>query len=765
MARSPRGGSLIPTTTSVEDPRTTLFSGYTVLCGAAGGSVEGAKHGLFHRDTRVLCRHDLRIGDEVPTVVRSVQPESDRAVAILEIARLGGHADGPLLPQDALDIQLDRRVGPGLLESVQVTNRSLVPYRSSLRIGLDADFADLAELGREREQEGRVARRVDDATATLELRYTVEANGRTDERGVRIRVVDSTTPAQIRSDGLSFELDLATQASWAATIAVEVLDDGRWAGPPTGAEPARRSTQRDAWRERRPTIDAPARLRDPFERAADDLFGLRNWELEDQLIGRRDGSRWVVNAGVPMFTGLFGRDVITAGWQSAMLGPRALAGALDAVAGTQATEDDAWRDAEPGKLIHELRSGPLAALGLTPRDAYYGSQTTPALYVLALSELWHWTGDDRLLHEHLDVARRAMAWAIDVGDLDGDGFLEYRARSPRGLRNQAWKDSNEAIRDAAGTISEGPIATVEEQAFFLLALERMAEICIALGEDDEAAAHLDRARALRTRWHESFWMPDEGFYAMALDGEKRQVRSIGSNPGHALGAGMVPVELAERVADRLLAPDLFSGWGVRSLSSSHPSYNPFAYHLGSVWPVEQATFALGFKRYGLDRHLDCLVDAVFDAAIASPDGRLPEALTGHARRDVPMPVPYPAANVPQAWSASALVQLVQILLGLYPFAPLRVLAVVRPRLPAWVPELTVRGLRVGRASVDLRFRRRDDGSATWAVVRRHGPLLVLGAGPPNDVGPRRSVERLELAVLDRAPARLARAARIALGRG
>jgi len=599
----------------------------------------------------------------------------------------------------------------------------------------------------------------------LELRYAVEANGRSDERGVRIRVIESTTPASIRDDGLSFELDLSTQASWAATLAIEVHDGGARAGPPAGSEPARRSAQRDAWRARRPTIEAAARLHDPFERASDDLFALRNWELEDQLIGRRDGSRWVVNAGVPMFTGLFGRDVITAGWQSAMLGPRALAGALDAVAATQATEDDAWRDAEPGKLIHELRAGPLAALGLTPRDAYYGSQTTPALFVLALSELWHWTGDDQLLDEHLDVARRAMAWAITVGDLDGDGFLEYRMRSPLGLRNQAWKDSNEAIRDTDGTISEGPIATVEEQAFFLLALERMAEICIALGEDDEAEAHLGRARALRTRWHGAFWMPHERFYAMALDGAKRQVRSIGSNPGHALGAGMVPVELAERVADRLLAPDLFSGWGVRSLSSAHPSFNPFAYHLGSVWPVEQATFALGFKRYGLDRHLDRLADAVFEAAVASPDGRLAEALTGHARTDVPMPVPYPAANVPQAWSASALVQLVQIVLGLYPFAPLRVLAVVRPRLPAWVPELTVRGLRVGRASVDLRFRRRDDGSAAWAVIRRQGPLLVVGAGPPNDVGLGHPAERLELALLDRAPGRLARAARIALGRG
>jgi glycogen debranching enzyme len=464
-----------------------------------------------------------------------------------------------------------------------------------------------------------------------------------------------------------------------------------------------------------------------------------------------------------MFTGVFGRDVITAGWQSAMLGPRALAGALDAVAASQADRDDGWRDAEPGKLIHEQRSGPLAALGLTPRDAYYGSQTTPAMFVLALSEIWHWTGDDEYLQRHLDAARRAMDWARRFGDLDGDGFLEYRKRSPQGLRNQAWKDSDEAIRYPDGSIVDGPVATVEEQAFYVLALERMAEILIATGYDDEADANLRQARELRRRFHEAYWMPEDGFYAIALDGRKERVRTIASNAGHALGTGVVPRALAGRVADRLLTSDLFSGWGVRSLSADHPSYNPFAYHLGCVWPVEQATFALGLKRYGLDRHLDRLVEGMFAAASASPNGRLPEALTGHGRDDVQAPVPYPAANVPQAWSSSALVQLIQIMLGLYPFAPLRILAVVRPRLPRWAPELTVTGLRVGGAVVDLRFRRRSDGSASWSVIRRRGPLLVVGAGPPDDVGSGSLLERFELAALGRAPGRLARAARIAIG--
>jgi glycogen debranching enzyme len=490
------------------------------------------------------------------------------------------------------------------------------------------------------------------------------------------------------------------------------------------------------------------------------LADLRNVELERRLLGSADGSRWVLNAGMPMFTGLFGRDVITAGWQSALLGTRALRGALGAVAATAATADDPWRDAEPGKLIHELRSGPLAEVGLTPRDAYYGSQTTSALFVFALSELWHWTGAIEDLRRHRDTAVASVEWAQRYGDLDGDGFMEYERRSPVGLRNQGWKDSDEAIRHEDGSPVRGPVATVEEQAFWILALERMAEIHVALGEDDAADGCLATARRLKRSWHDRYWMPDLGFYALALDGDKAQVRSIASNPGHALGAGVVPRAFAETVADRLLADDLFSGWGVRSLSADHPSYNPFAYHLGAVWPVEQATFALGCKRYGLDAHVDRIVEAQLAAAVASPGGRVPEAFSGHPRTAGLDPVPYPGANSPQAWSASAFVQLLQISLGLYPFAPLRMLAVVRPRLPEGVDEVVLRSVRVGPAAVDLRFRRRDDGSAEWSVLRRRGPLLVLPMWPPT-AEPDGLLEGLQQLGVRVAPGRLARAARLA----
>ncbi len=742
---------------------TTLFSGYTVLCTTPDGSIAEGKHGLFHRDARVLSRHRLKIVDTSPGLVSAAQPESDRWIGVLRVPRSGGTADGPALPQDALEVRLDRVVGPGMIETIQIRNRSALPCKSALRVEVDGDFADVAEVSREREQQGAITRRIDDARKRLQFEYRVTAGNRSDERGLRITVVDASSQPTIDERGVEFEIDLIPRGRWSAEIRYAVLDADGWREPDLD-QSGRRGRQRAAWRRGRPTVVCAEPLRSAFLRASDDVFDLRNWELEDQILGSSDGARWVLNAGIPMFTGVFGRDVLTAGWQSAMLGPRALIGGLDAVAASQATADDPWRDAEPGKLIHEQRSGPLALLSLTPRDAYYGSQTTPALFVLALSELWHWTGDARHLRRHADVARRALDWARHFGDLDGDGFLEYRRRSPRGLRNQAWKDSDEAIRHPDGSIAEGPIATVEEQAFYILALERMAEIVVALHDDEGATENLRLARSLRRAWHDAFWMDDAAFYAMALDGSKSQVRSIASNAGHALGAGVVPVAHARAVADRLLSTDLFSGWGVRSLSDRHPSFNPFAYHLGSIWPVEQATFALGFKRYGLDAHLDRLADGLFQAAFASPNARLPEAISGQARDEIPAPVPYPNANSPQAWSASALIQMVQIMLGLYPFAPLGFLALVRPRLPVWLPTLTLERLRVGRAVVDIRFDRRPDGSASWSVIRQRGRLAVVGTGAPDNVGDERWIERLQLTALDRAPGRLALAARIALGR-
>jgi glycogen debranching enzyme len=743
-------------------PSVTVYSGYTVLRSDLNGEIRERRHGLYDFDARVVSRHALTLSGQVPELVAFAHPRADEWFAVLRVPRPGGNADGPLLPQDMIEISLRRAVGPAMREAIDVRNHSSEPFSGRLELALDADFVDIApakdvDLSRWL----TIERRWNPDQRELVFACQGERESRHFERSLTIRV-DTASEVQDTSSGLEFELALGSQETWSATLDYVSHVDGVPRDFETGH--VARERQRAAWRSRRPQISPDERMSVVFERAADDLFDLRNFELEERFAGGADGSAWVTNAGVPSFTGLFGRDVLTAAWQTALLGPRATHGALAIVAATQSDSDDAWRDAEPGKMIHEMRRGPLSELAFTPRDRYYGTQTTPHMFVLALSELWHWTGEIELLRRYRDAALRAMEWAERYGDLDGDGFLEYHKRSPKGLRNQGWKDSDEAIRHPDGSAAQGPIATVEEQAFHFLALQRMAEILLELGEEEHADEFLRRASALRRHWHDAFWMPEEGFYALALDGSKKQVKSITSNPGHALGTGIVPLEHAQTVADRLMSAELFSGWGIRTLSERHPSYNPFAYHLGTVWPVEQATFALGFKRYGLDEHAERLATALLEAAALMPEQRLPEAISGHARATDEVPVPYPQACSPQAWSAGATIQMLQILLGLYPLAPLGVLTVVRPRLPEWAPEVTLRRLRVGRSVVDLRFDRRPDGSVRVRTVRRRGPLIVAPAGPPVSVDqPTTVIEAVEALALKSLPGSRLRAVRIALG--
>ncbi len=770
-----------------------VHQGYTVLVTRRDGMVTGAgREGLWDYDTRILSRHRILLAGESPGYISSGTPEAERWTAHLAVPRRGGTAAGPMLPQDTLELVVARRVGPGMEERIVVCNHSMTAVEAELELELAADFTDLQEAGAPRRQLGHIERRWSPEAAELVFDYRAERDGHTLHRALRVRVVSSDSPADSTDRGFRFNLKLPARGRWSAVLGYHSLVDGVWREPlpetvdrehaadraspralnraskrAAGHEPATEPdrtprTERDRvrawWRERRArVVTSQPIVEGAFNQAAEDLFALRNWEYDEAP------DVWFPMAGVPTYTGIFGRDVLTASWQGALLGPDMLRGALSIVAKTQAETDSAFHDREPGKMIHEIRRGPLSELGIIPQRGYYGTQTTPAMFVLALSEYWHWTGDDALLRRHLDAALRAFEWAERYGDRDGDGFLEYIRRSPKGLKNHAWKDSDEAIRYPNGSLVENPIATVEEQAYHYVALVRMAEILVALDEEEGAEAFVERARLLRERWERAFWVEEDGYYAMALDPQKRQVRSIGSNPGHALGAGLVPREKARRVADRLMAPDLFSGWGVRTLSAEHPSYNPLGYHLGTVWPVENATFALGFKRYGLDDHVERLVTGLLGAAAHFHKLRLPELLAGHDRTESSIPTAYPGSNSPQAWSAGATVQLVQILLGLYPFAPARTLLLVRPRLPAWLDEITVSNIRVGDACITLRFHREKDGRASHEVVERDGTLLVHETAPPDAIDEGGLLERLEQWALEHAPGRLARAARLALG--
>jgi glycogen debranching enzyme len=729
------------------------------LRSAPDGSITRPDHGLFDGDARLLCRYLLTLDGIEPQLVAASVVDDERWLATAIHPLEGGTPEGPRLPQDCVAIQTDRAVGPGMTDRVTFTNHGATQVRLRLRLEIASDLTDLLDLGRE----GTAPRPLDGAweaaTGVLTFIRSLEGPMGTAHRTARVHVSTSGSPAW---DGSALAMPLELEPGAQARLEVVVAGDGAWDearpirnGRPM-AHPVRRAAERAAWRSTRTRVTSePPLFGMVVDQAIEDLFALRARTFE----GTNGG--WVLNAGIPQFTGLFGRDVLTAGWQAAMAGPEALLGALEAVARTQARDDDPFRDAEPGKLIHEMRRGPLVQAGVSPRDAYYGSQTVPAMFVLALSEAWHWTGDDGLLERFVGIAERATAWAEGKSS-ERDGLLWYRTRSSDGLRNQGWKDSDEAIRYPDGRLVPVPIATVEEQAFHTLALERLAEIHLALGDEGLADRELALAADHRRHWHDTFWREELGFYAMAIDPDGQPVDTIGSNAGHALGTGGIPRRLAGRVAARMLEPDLFSGFGVRTLSARHPSFNPFAYHLGSVWPVENATFILGAKRYGLDDTVERLVEGLVAAAAAAPALRLPEALSGLDRAAWPVPVRYPAANAPQAWSASATVQLAQAITGLYPFAPIRLAALVRPRLPSWLDVLRIDRLRIGKSTMSIRFERRADGSASHDVIERDGPLTLIEVQPPQaaDLGP---LDEAASWVLEHAPGATARILRIALG--
>jgi glycogen debranching enzyme len=443
------------------------------------------------------------------------------------------------------------------------------------------------------------------------------------------------------------------------------------------------------------------------------------------------------NAGMPLYQQIFGRDMLTIGWQALPVMPTVLRDALRLNAEWQGTQVVDWLDEEPGRILDQARRGPLALLGLNPFLRYYGDYASPPDFLIGLGQYFAWTDDRETVRSLLPAARKVVDWLDRCGDLDGDGFIEYVTRSPKGIKNQGWKDSDDAIVDENGRIVPNPIAVSEVQGYWYAGLGQAALAFFFAGDWLYAIKLLRRALDLRRRFDRAFWMDDLQFYAMALDPEKRQIRSIASNAGQFLATGIVPPEKGRIVARRLMEPDMFSGWGIRTLSSEHAAYNPFSYHLGCVWPVEAGTTAFGFARYGCVIELHRLTEAFFAASDLFVANRLPEVLGG-VPRDAQHPHPgvFPGSCEPQGWSAGAVIVLIQALLGMRAIAPLGLL-LIDPQLPPWLPDLRLDGVLVGRGSIDLACWRTRAGKTRYQVLRRQGPVRVLRQPVPQ--GPNATV--------------------------
>jgi glycogen debranching enzyme len=438
----------------------------------------------------------------------------------------------------------------------------------------------------------------------------------------------------------------------------------------------------------------------------DDFDGLLRRATSDlrALHAEMDGA-CVISAGIPWYSTIFGRDSIITSLETLPLNPAIAIDTLRYLAHHQGRREQPYTEEQPGKILHELRRGEMARTGEIPHVPYYGSIDATPLWLVLLHETWRWTGDAALVRDLLPHAERALEWMDRFGDIDGDGFVEYASTSEKGLRNQGWKDSGDGVPFPDGRLPEPPIALVEVQGYVHDAKVRMAELYRSVGRTDRAAALRKEAAALRDRIRAAFWMEDAGTFALALDGHKRPVPTATTNAGHLLWSRVPTPAQARRVAARLLEPDFFSGWGIRTLSAVHPVFNPMSYHNGSVWPHDNALVVLGMALQGHARAALPVMRALSEAGTSSEVQRLPELFCGMSRGTRAHPVGYPVSCSPQAWASGALFMLLQALLGIYPEAPAKVLHVRDPVLPDFLGELTVTGLAIGRSRVALQFRR------------------------------------------------------------
>jgi glycogen debranching enzyme len=438
--------------------------------------------------------------------------------------------------------------------------------------------------------------------------------------------------------------------------------------------------------------------------------------------GPRPDERYMA-AGVPWFTTLFGRDSLLTAFQTLAVRPQVAIETLETLAAFQATEDDPERDMEPGKILHELRTGEMARNRETPHRPYYGTVDATPLWLIVFGATFDWTGDRALVDRLWPNALRALDWIDRYGDRDGDGFVEYERRTPHGLVNQGWKDSSDCIRDRHGRLAHTPVALAEVQGYVYDAKRRMAGLARVRGEAALAVRLDAEAEALRARFEDAFWSDEQQFYAMALDGDKHKMDAIGSNAGHCLWSGIVSKDRAGDVVRRLMAADMFSGWGIRTYAAGQGGYNPIGYHTGTVWPHDTSLIAAGFKRYGYHGEANMLCGRIFEASQHFPEFRLPELFCGFDRDISAVPVPYPVACSPQAWAAGSLFLFLETMLGLRPHAAAGELELARPELPDWLAKVTVSNLRVGDADVDLLFHRWRGGTSA-EVIRKSQDLSV-----------------------------------------
>jgi glycogen debranching enzyme len=621
------------------------------------------------------------------------------------------------IPARTLGLAVSRSIGGGMHEDVDITNNSMKPVRFQLEIAMRSDFADIFEV-----KSGKIVRRGRITTEWSETRQQLRTTYKNADFMRSLTVAPAADgPKAVHANGrLSFEVRLRPGQSWHCCLLYSLADGNHHFEAP-------RHCVSDSHKlEHAETLADWLRVVLKIRTSNEEFYRLYRQALEDMAalrlpISGTDHMIFLPAAGLPWFVAPFGRDSLIVSLQNLLIYPAFAQGALEILGSLQAKERDDYRDAEPGKILHEMRYGELAHFKLIPHTPYYGTADATPLYLITLHATWRSTGDRALLENHLDTAERCLTWIDEYGDRDGDGFQEYQTRSPVGYENMGWKDSGDAVVYPDGSLVKGPKALCELQGYVYDAWLRMAEIFDALGKYDRARELREKAARLFDRFNDAFWNDDLGFYAYALDGDKKQVLSVASNAGHCLWSGIVPPQRAAKVVERLMAPDMWCNWGIRTLSSEHPAFNPYNYQTGSVWPHDNGIIAIGFKRYGFGLEAGRIARAISGAGSHFLFNQIPELYTSIERQEAAFPVQYLGANVPQAWAAGSVFTLMQAMLGLLPDAR-RGKLYVDPELPTWLPDLTLLDLRVARHKFDIRFWR--DGQETQFEVLRGDPKAV-----------------------------------------
>ena len=690
------GGSLSTTASNL----VTLIEGSTFCISAQNGNiVPGAPMGLFVRDTRLLSEWMLEVDGDRLEPLAATSGEAYVAVFLARTHSNRGH------PESTLLVVREREVGDGLRERIRVQNVAPEMTGLTLTLRVAADFADLFEV-----KEGRVSH--PSAVVATALADGVELTQQRQRRSRSIRVTTGSAPSfrgtgeegvLVDTEGgsgtLTWHLAVPARGEWAATVEVEAYVDGRRLDPlehdgeATVTIASRRTRE---WRETVPDLHTPdATLTRTLAHSVADLGALRIFDPDH-------ADRTAVAAGAPWFMALFGRDSLLTSWMLLPLDASLALGTLRSLAEHQGTRTDPLTDEQPGRILHEMRLG---RLSVPPREGgvhvSYSSVDATPLFVMLLGELRRWGLAWSDVEDLLPAADRALEWIVTLGDRDGDGFVEYQRATDRGMRNQGWKDSRDGISFADGTLAEPPIALCEVQGYVYGAFLARAHFAREAHDEPLAREWAQRAAALKAAFNERFWLPEKGWFAIGLDRDKRPIDALASNMGHCLWTGIVDEEKAPAVANHLLSPDMFTGWGIRTLARSMGRYNPVSYHNGSVWPHDSAIIAAGLARYGFVHEAQILAQGLLTAADRF-GGRLPELFCGFDRREFDDPVPYPTACSPQAWAAAAPVMLLRALLRLDPWIPhgeLRVAPVLPSGyLPLRLDRVAMAGRRI---SVDV----------------------------------------------------------------